>query len=117
MFRKNRKEKMLDLMEEDIEGLIMYLILPISMLEVVRINLVKIIQPRLILSSSIMAKSATTISLIRYILEITKISKPKIIPICKTKSRTPLSKEWTLLLLHQMAEVLVFSIKTKLTFI
>jgi hypothetical protein len=56
MFRKNKKEKMLDLMEEDIVGQTMYLILPISMLEVVRINLVKIIPRHQILRHSIMAK-------------------------------------------------------------
>jgi hypothetical protein len=56
MFRKNKKEKMLDLMEEDIVGQTMYLILPISMLEEVRINLVKIIPRHLILRHSIMAK-------------------------------------------------------------
>jgi len=117
MFRKNKKEKMLDLMEEDIVGQTMYLILPISMLEEVRINLVKIIPRHLILRHSIMAKKWMKISLTKYILEITKISKPKITRICKRKSKIPPSKEWTPLLLHQMVEVLESSIKTKQTFI
>lgn len=50
MFKKSKSEKTLDLMVVDIVGLITFLISPISMLEVVKINLVKIIVKHLLLN-------------------------------------------------------------------
>ena len=97
-----------------IEGLIMFLILPINMSEVAKINLVKIIVRRLRLS--IMVRMLKIINLIRFILGIIKISKLKIILICKKKLKQ-VKNELTLQLLLQMEEELGFLIKIKLMFI
>lgn len=97
-----------------IEGLIMFLILPINMSEVAKINLVKIIVRRL--RHSIMVRMLKIINLIRFILGIIKISKLKIILICK-KKLIQVKNELTLQLLLQMEEELGFLIKIKLMFI
>lgn len=97
-----------------IEGLIMFLILPINMSEVAKINLVKIIVRRL--RHSIMVRMLKIINLIRFILGIIKISKLKIILICKKKLKQ-VKNELTLQLLLQMEEELGFLIKIKLMFI
>jgi len=114
MFKRNKNGRMQVVMAVAIEDLIMFLILQINMWGVVKINLVKIIVKHL--RHSIMVRMLKKINLIKFIPGIIKISKLKIILICKKKLKQ-LKNELILQLLLPMEEELEFLIKIKLMFI